>query len=244
MPCRHQLSITACDTVRARTVVPVERAAGDIPVELRAIGRELLPEAVEHLDRQAARIGGCLHHDRRDRADEHQLGHAAFAMPRGIVRGLAASGRMADVHGIAQIEMRDHGGDIRGVVVHVVAIADLAGSPVPTAVVGDDAIPLVQEEEHLGIPIVAAQWPAMMEHDGLRALRTPVLVENRRPVVRGNRRHGALPIQSMRRLRSIEQYWLRPPDDPYACAARAPSMCDVASRAASSGVLPRSRATT
>ena len=34
-----------------------------------------------------------------------------------------------------------------------------------------------------------------------------------------------------------------PHDDPYACAARAPSMWSVASLAASSGVLPRSRAT-
>ena len=37
---------------------------------------------------------------------------------------------------------------------------------------------------------------------------------------------------------------VRPHDDPYACAARAPSMWSVASLAASSGVLPRSRATT
>ena len=35
-----------------------------------------------------------------------------------------------------------------------------------------------------------------------------------------------------------------PHADPYACAVRAPSMWSVASLAASSGVLPRSRATT
>ena len=40
--------------VCAWTVLPIERATRDIPVELRAIGRELLPETIEHLDRQAA----------------------------------------------------------------------------------------------------------------------------------------------------------------------------------------------
>ena len=46
------------------------------------------------------------------------------------------------------------GGDVGGVVVHVVAIADLARSSVPTPVMGDDPIPILQKEEHLGIPIV------------------------------------------------------------------------------------------
>src|SRR3546814_19307915 len=44
----------------ARPVEAVERAARQIEIELRAIGRELLTQAVEHLDRQAARVGGGL----------------------------------------------------------------------------------------------------------------------------------------------------------------------------------------
>ena len=67
-------------------------------------------------------------------------------MPRGVVGGLAPSGRVTDVYGVAQIEMRDDRGNIRGVVVHVVTIADLARSSVATAVMGDDAIPLSQEK--------------------------------------------------------------------------------------------------
>src|SRR6059058_2339629 len=43
--------------LRARPVVVVEWAARELPIELRAVGGELLPEAVKHLERQATRIG-------------------------------------------------------------------------------------------------------------------------------------------------------------------------------------------
>jgi hypothetical protein len=43
-------------------------------------------------------------------------------------------------------------------------------------VMGDDTIALLDEVEHLRIPVVAAQGPAVMEDDGLRVLRAPVLV--------------------------------------------------------------------
>ena len=43
--------------LRARPVVAVEGAAREVEIELRAVGGELLPQAVEYLDRQAARIG-------------------------------------------------------------------------------------------------------------------------------------------------------------------------------------------
>ena len=61
----------------------------------------------------------------------------------------------------------DDGGNIGGVVVHVVAVADLARPAVAASIVGDDAIAVFQEVEHLGVPVVGAQRPAMMEHDGL-----------------------------------------------------------------------------
>ena len=76
---------------------------------------------------------------------------------------------MADVDGVAQVEVLDDRGDVGGIVVHVVAVADLARSAVAAPVMGDDAIALLEEVEHLGIPVVAAQRPAMMEDDRLRA---------------------------------------------------------------------------
>ena len=49
-------------------------------------------------------------------------------MSRQIVHDLAAAGRMADVNGILQIEMRRHRGEVIGIVIHVVTVADLAWS--------------------------------------------------------------------------------------------------------------------
>src|SRR4029453_5696673 len=91
--------------LRSGAVKSVERPAREISIDLRAIGGELLAETVEHLDRQTARISGCLQHDWRDRADQHELGYPALAMPCGIVCCFSAPGRMADVYGISQIEM-------------------------------------------------------------------------------------------------------------------------------------------
>lgn len=46
----------------------------------------------------------------------------------------------------------------------------------PAAVVGDDAVAVVSEEEHLILPIVAVQGPAVAEdHGGIR-LVAPILV--------------------------------------------------------------------
>src|SRR5678815_2868297 len=59
-------------------------------------------------------------------------------------------------------------------------------------VMGDDSISLPDEVEHLGVPVIGAQWPAMMEDDGLRVLGSPVLVEDRHPVLRGHRAHSCL----------------------------------------------------
>lgn len=57
-------------------------------------------------------------------------------------------------------------------------------------VMRDDAVALAEEEQHLVVPVVRAERPAMMEHDGLRVFRTPVLVEDPGAVLHCNRRHG------------------------------------------------------
>ena len=56
-----------------------------------------------------------------------------------IMHHLAAAGGMADVNGVLQVEMRGHGREIVGIMIHVVAVADLAGAAVAAAVMGDDA---------------------------------------------------------------------------------------------------------
>src|SRR5688572_31775792 len=73
--------------------------------------------------------------------------------------------------------------------IHVVPIADLARPAMAAPVMGDDAIPPFHEVEHLEVPVVGAQWPAMMEDDGLRVFGAPVLVIDRRAVLECNHVH-------------------------------------------------------
>jgi hypothetical protein len=45
-----------------------------------------LPETVEHLDWQTARVGGRLQHDRRNSADEDKLRNTLAAISRIVTR--------------------------------------------------------------------------------------------------------------------------------------------------------------
>ena len=74
------------------------------------------------------------------------------------------------MNGVPQIEMLDHGGNIGGVVIHVVAVAHLRRAAMAAAVMGDDAVALAEEVEHLRVPIVADQRPAVVKDDRLRVL--------------------------------------------------------------------------
>ncbi|MNT93248.1 hypothetical protein D3C72_2346700 [compost metagenome] len=86
--------------------------------------------------------------------------------------------------------MLGHRRGVGGVVVHVVAVADLAGAPVAAPVVGDDAVALGDEEQHLRVPVVAGQGPAVVEDDGLGGLGAPVLVVDVNAVGGGDDAHG------------------------------------------------------
>jgi len=41
-----------------------------------------------------------------------------------------------------------------GIVIHIVAVRDLARATVPAPIMGDDAIAATQEEHHLRVPII------------------------------------------------------------------------------------------
>ena len=71
--------------------------------------------------------------------------------------------------------------------VHIVAIGGLGGATMSTAVMGYHTIALMQEEQHLGVPIISRQRPAMAEHNWLA--RTPILVEDLRTVLGGDGGH-------------------------------------------------------
>src|SRR6202163_2236013 len=112
-------------------------------------------------------------------------------MPSEVVRHLAAAGGVADVNGFHQIEMRRQGRKVVGIVIHVMAVAGLAGPAVAAAVMGDDSIAVTQEEQHLRVPVIGRQRPAMAEYDGLTG--APVLVVDFSAVSGLDCRHGRTP---------------------------------------------------
>ena len=120
------------------------------------------------------------------------FGHAALTVPGDVAHDLAAAGGVPDVDGVVEIEMGGQRGQVVGVVVHVVTVAGLRGAPVPAPVMGDDAVAVLQEEQHLGVPVVGRQRPAVAEDD--RLARAPVLVEDLRAIGRGDRAHALPPL--------------------------------------------------
>ncbi len=90
--------------------------------------------------------------------------------------------------------MRDDRGSVGGVVVHVVAVADLCRPAMAASVMGDHAVAPFDEVEHLHVPIVGAQWLAVIEDDRLPG--TPVLVEDIDAVFGRDRTHDGLSIWS------------------------------------------------
>src|SRR5262245_31653517 len=83
--------------------------------------------------------------------------------------------------------MRSHRSEIIGIVIHVVAVARLGGSAVAAAVVGDHAVALIKKEQHLCVPVIGRERPAMAEHDGLPF--APILVEDFNAVFRFDETH-------------------------------------------------------
>ena len=68
-------------------------------------------------------------------------------------------------------------GKVCGVVIHIVAAPSLARSFMPATVVGNDPKAVVVEEQHLRIPIVGAQWPAMAKYDRLAGATAPARLD-------------------------------------------------------------------
>ncbi|MNV47621.1 hypothetical protein D3C71_1394950 [compost metagenome] len=191
---------------RTRAVEAVERATGNIQIKLRPVGRQLLAHVIEHLDWKTARVCRALDHDRRYRTNQNQLGHALvqLTMPGDIARRLPAAGRVADMHGVAQVQLLYQRGDVRRVVVHVVAIAYLRRAAVAAPIVCNDAIALANEEQRLAVPIVTAERPPMVEHDGLGVLRAPVLVEDFNTILGCHFAHGHVSAMGVRRVEGRE----------------------------------------
>src|SRR5262249_38635078 len=83
---------------------------------------------------------------------------------------------MADMNCVFQVQMAGHCSEVIGIMIHVMAFADLSGSAMASAIMRNDAIPALEEEQHLSIPIVGRKRPAMAEHDWLAL--APVFVKD------------------------------------------------------------------
>jgi hypothetical protein len=58
-----------------------------------------------------------------------------------------------------------------------------------SAIMCDHTVSMGKEEQHLIVPVVRRKRPAVMKHDGVRALWTPVFVEDGGAVFGCNRCH-------------------------------------------------------
>jgi hypothetical protein len=98
-----------------------------------------------------------------------------------VPRHLAAAGGVPDVNRIPQVELLGQRDEIVGIRVHLVAVPRLRGAPAPAAIVGNAAKAGGREEDHLGIPVVGAERPAVAEDDGLPAALSPCRRSVRHP---------------------------------------------------------------
>lgn len=111
-----------------------------------------------------------------------RIGHAALSVAGHVTCHLTAAGGVPNMDRVPEFEMCHQGRDIGRVGVHLVAVFRLGGTSVSAAIMGDHAKALVEEEQHLRVPLVGRERPAVVKDDGLAL--APVLEEDLRPVGR------------------------------------------------------------
>src|SRR5258708_38681154 len=173
-------------------VVTVERSRRYVVIKLGSVGGELRLKPVKHLFGEPAWISRRLHHQWRHRADDRRFCNPAFAVAGNVVHYFASAGRVADMHRFLKVEMCGQRRQVVSIMIHVMAATGLGGTAMSAPVVGYDAITLVEEEQHLRVPIIRRKRPAMAKHDGLPF--APILVINLRSVFRHDRAHVAPPL--------------------------------------------------
>ena len=146
----------------ARPVGTIEHVS-QVLVELRAVLGQAAPQVVEYLHRQTFGISGCLQHKRRNGRDEDRFGDPFRSMATDVAGDFTAAGGVADERGVLEIERLDHGCKIVGIAVHVVPRRGLAGPAMAATVMRDHAESILREEQHLAVPSVGAQRPAVRE---------------------------------------------------------------------------------
>src|ERR1039458_1064431 len=166
----------ALRALRARPVEAEERPAGEVLVELRTAGDSAGTDFVEDLDWQAAGIGRRLQHQWRDGCDQGRLGHTFRAVAPDIAGDFTTARGKANQYRALEVELFHESREVVGVGIHVVAGPGLARAAVAATVMGNRAIAMRSQEQHLTFPAIRAERPAVAEHH--RLSRAPVLVIN------------------------------------------------------------------
>ncbi len=109
-----------------------------------------------------------------------------------ITRHHPAACRMSDMNHICQVQRCNEVVRVRGIGIHVVASPGFLRPAMTAAVRCDHPIALGEKEQHLIVPVVSRQRPAMMEHDGWRLDRGPIPVEDLSLISRLDIRHADL----------------------------------------------------
>src|SRR5580692_3030966 len=113
-------------------------------------------------------------------------------MPPNVTRNFSTAGGVAHMDRIFQVKLFSQHREIVGVGVHIIAIPRLFGTAVPSPVSRNDSIAALAEKQHLSVPIVRREGPAVTEHDGLSL--APVFVVNLCTVFCRNRWHTCSPV--------------------------------------------------
>src|SRR5690606_25580892 len=114
-----------------------------------------------------------------------------------VPRDFATARRMAYQSDVGQVQGSDEGSEVVGVAVHVVACRCLTRPAMSPSVVGDDPKPVLGQEQHLSVPGIRAEGPAVGEHNG--GALSPVLVVDVRPVTGRDVAHGGTPLVELSR---------------------------------------------
>src|SRR6266404_2258773 len=125
---------------------------GKVLEELRAVRSHASTNLVERRQLKAVRICLGFQHKWWDRADQHGLRYSFGSVPADVAHDFAAPRGMADQSYVLKIQLVEQRSQIIGVCVHVVAVPGLARTSMSTTVVGNDAIAVLSQKEHLWIP--------------------------------------------------------------------------------------------
>jgi riboflavin biosynthesis pyrimidine reductase len=169
---------------------------GEVHEKLGTVGGDTGTDAIEHINRNATWIGASSEHQRSHRAHQHGLENAFGAVTPDVADDLSATGRVADQGDVVDIECFNEFCEVVRVGVHIVPIRGLAGAAVAATIMGDAAITARRQEDHLALPGIGVERPAMAEKDSWS--RSPILVIDFRPVFGFDRAHAGIPSHGVR----------------------------------------------